>query len=75
LVKVRRKSNDGTRKRDIEDRALLLLIRLRRGIPFEGLRIMLDVAQFTAVAYYHEMLNIFCEAPSASSISGSKSMR
>ncbi len=34
-------------------------MRLRRGVPFEGLRIMFGVSTGTASNYYHEMLLCF----------------
>ena len=40
---------------------LLFLMRMRRRVPFEGLRIMFGVSQGTAYNYYKECLEAFHE--------------
>jgi len=55
----RRHSNSGFRKLDQDDRILLFLFRMRRRVPFEGLRIYFGVSTGTAHAYYVEMLKLF----------------
>lgn len=56
---VRRSSNSGFRKTNVKDRILLFLVRMRRRMPFEGLRIMFGVSVGTAHAYYLEVLESF----------------
>lgn len=56
---VRRSSNSGFRKTNVKDRILLFLVRMRRRMPFEGLRIMFGVSIGTAHAYYREVLESF----------------
>lgn len=56
---VRRTSNSGFRKTNVKDRILLFLVRMRRRMPFEGLRIMFGVSFGTAHAYYMETLLAF----------------
>lgn len=56
---VRRKSNEGYRKRDTNDRLLLFFMRLRRKTPFEGLGILFGIATSVARAYYLEILEVF----------------
>jgi hypothetical protein len=58
---VRRKSNEGYRKRGTDDRLLLFFMRLRRNTPFEGLGILFGIATSVARDYYLEILNIFHE--------------
>lgn len=58
---VRRVSNSGFRKTNVKDRILLFLVRMRRRMPFEGLRIMFDVSLGTAHGYYMEVLKSFHE--------------
>lgn len=55
----RRRSSLGHRKLDPDDRILLFLIRMRRGMPFEGLGILFGIANSTAFNYYTEILDIF----------------
>lgn len=58
---VRRKSNEGYRKRGTDDRLLLFFMRLRRKTPFEGLGILFGIATSVARDYYLEILNVFHE--------------
>jgi len=55
----RRSSNQGHRALDVADRVLLFLMRLRRGVPFEGLRIMFGISFGSAFNYFMECLNAF----------------
>lgn len=43
----------------VADRVLLFLMRMRRGVPFEGLRIMFGVSYGTAYACFMECLKAF----------------
>jgi hypothetical protein len=56
---VRRKSNSGHRKLDVDEQILLFLIRLRRGMPFEGLAILFGVSVGTAHNTFKEVLRVF----------------
>lgn len=55
----RRNSNSGYRKLDLEDRILLFLMRMRRRVPFEGLRLSFGVSIGSASKYYYECLQSF----------------
>jgi hypothetical protein len=55
----RRKSNEFYRKLGMDDRILLFMMRMRRNMPFEGLRILFGISFGTASNYYDEMLDIF----------------
>ncbi len=55
----RRSSNQGFRALAVADRVLLFLMRLRRGVPFEGLRIMFGISFGSACTYFMECLNAF----------------
>lgn len=55
----RRNSNSGYRRRDVNDRILLFLYRMRRDVPFEGLGFQFGIGASTAKSYYDEMLGIF----------------
>jgi len=57
----RRKSNSGHRKLSPDDRILLFLMRMRRRIPFEGLRFEFGVSIGSASKYYYECLDSFHE--------------
>ena len=52
-------SNQGHRALDVADRVFLFLMRLRRGVPFEGLRIMFGISFGSACTYFMECLNAF----------------
>jgi len=58
---VRRHSNSGYRKMHKKDRILLFLVRMRRRMPFEGLRIMFGVSLGTVHNNYNETLEAFHE--------------
>lgn len=58
---MRRKSNEGYRKRNTDDRLLLFFMRLRRKPPFEGLGILFGIATSVAWDYYLEILTVFHE--------------
>ena len=51
--------HQGHRALDVADRVLLFLMRLRRGVPFEGLRIMFGISFGSAFNYFTECLNAF----------------
>jgi hypothetical protein len=55
----RRRSNSGYRQLDVNDRVLLFMMRMRRRVPFEGLRIMFGISTGTAHNYFMECLNAF----------------
>ena len=56
---VRRHSNSGFRKTDAKDRILLFFVRMRRRMPFEGLRLLFGISLGTAHNYYAETLQAF----------------
>lgn len=43
----------------MDDRVLLFMMRMRRRVPFEGLRIMFGISAGTAHNYFMECLNAF----------------
>lgn len=55
----RRNSNAGFRKLPVDDRILLFLMRMRRRVPFEGLRLEFGVSIGSADKYYKECLQAF----------------
>jgi hypothetical protein len=55
----RRRSNSGYRQLDVNDRILLFMMRMRRRVPFEGLRIMFGISTGSAHNYFMECLNAF----------------
>ncbi len=58
-ARARRHSNENHRKRSLADRILMFLMRMRRRMPFDGLRILSGVSVGTAHNYYMEMLKLF----------------
>ena len=59
LQRNRRKSNEGFRKVDLEERVLIFLFRLRRKTPFQELGFMFGCGESTAADYFWEMVGIF----------------
>ena len=56
---VKRKSNSGHRKLDVDDQILLFLNRLRRRTPYEGLSVLFGVSVGTASNTFTELLLVF----------------
>ena len=75
---MRRLSNEGYKKLGNKDRILLFTIRIRRGMPFEGLGILFGIGTISAHRYYEQMLKLFHEKlvprlldpPNAATING-----
>ena len=55
----RRHSNEGYRKLSLQDRVLMFVMRMRRRVPFEGLRLFFGVSAGTAHNYFDEMRDMF----------------
>lgn len=57
---ARRRSNEGHRNVDLDDRVLLFLSRIKRKTPFSELGYLYGCGKASAQRYYQEMVNIFC---------------
>ena len=57
-----RKSNEGFRLLDLDDRLLLFLIRIRRCMPFRVLGILFGVSKSAAHNYYNEILDLIVKS-------------
>ena len=55
----RRKSNEGFRKLDLEERVLIFLTRLRRKESFKGLGYQYGCGKESAKRYFVEMVELF----------------